>query len=282
MDYIQLNNGIDMPALGFGVFQIPDKVECIKSVKEAVRAGYRLIDTAASYGNEEAVGRAIKESSVDRSEFFITTKVWIQDVGYEKTWKAFEKSLKKLQMDYIDLLLIHQPYNDIFGAWRAMEELYREGRVRAIGVSNFPDYRVMDLIIHSEIKPAINQIEIHPFNQQQKTAEFLKANDVQIESWAPFAEGRNNLFTNELLSSIGKKHNKSVAQVVLRWLIQRGVVVIPKSVQPDRIAQNIDVFDFSLSEDEMETIKELDRNTSLFFSHQDPEMVKFLSERRID
>ncbi len=282
MEFVKLNNGIRMPVLGFGVFQIPDMDECRKRVAEAIRTGYRLIDTAASYGNEEAVGTAIQESSIDRAELFITTKVWIQDVGYEKTRKAFEKSLKKLQLDYLDLLLIHQPYNDIFGAWRAMEELYREGRVRAIGVSNFSDYRVMDLILHSEIKPAINQIETHPFNQQQKTAEFLKENNVQIESWGPFAEGRNNLFTNELLASIGGNHNKSVAQVVLRWLIQRGVIAIPKSVKPQRIAENFDVFDFSLTDQEMESIKQLDQNASLFFSHQDPEMVKLLSARVLD
>ena len=282
MDYIKLNNGIMMPALGFGVFQIADEEECIRSVVEAIKVGYRLIDTAASYGNEEAVGKAIKQSGVDRSDLFITTKIWIQDVGYEKTKAAFEKSLKKLGLVYLDLLLIHQPYNDIFGAWRAMEELYREGKVRAIGVSNFADYRVMDLIVHSDIKPAINQVETHPFNQQQDTAEFLKENDVQIESWGPFAEGRNNLFSNEMLTAIGNGYNKSVAQVVLRWLIQRGVIVIPKSVKPERIAQNFDVFDFTLSESEMESIKSLDMKESLFFSHQDPKMVKFLSERKID
>ncbi len=281
MDFIKLNNGVEMPILGFGVFQIPDRDKCIKSVAEALRVGYRLIDTAASYGNEEAVGTAISQSGVDRSDLFITTKIWIQDVGYEKTKKAFERSLAKLQLDYLDLLLIHQPYNDIFGAWRAMEELYREGKVRAIGVSNFPDYRVMDLLVHSDVKPAVNQVETHPFNQQRKTAEFLKAHQVQIESWGPFAEGRNNLFTNELLVSIGKNHNKSVAQIVLRWLIQRGVVVIPKSVNPDRIAQNYEVFDFELTAQEMESIKTLDQGTSLFFSHEDPEMVKFLKKRKI-
>jgi 2,5-diketo-D-gluconate reductase A len=282
MEFVKLNNGINMPALGFGVFQIPDRDVCIKSVVEAIRVGYRLIDTAASYGNEEAVGTAIRGSGVDRSELFITTKIWIQDVGYEKTRKAFQKSLKKLQIDYLDLLLIHQPYGDIFGAWRTMEELYREEKVRAIGISNFPDYRVMDLIVHSGIKPAINQVETHPFNQQQQTAEFLKANDVQIESWGPFAEGKNNLFTNELLAAIGQKHDKSIAQVVLRWLIQRGVIVIPKSVNPERIARNFDVFDFRLTDSEMESIKALDQKKSLFFSHQDPKMVKLLSERKID
>ena len=282
MEFIKLNNGIEMPVSGFGVFQIPDPKQCEQSVDEAIKVGYRLIDTAASYGNEEAVGKAIAASGVGRSELFVTTKLWIQDAGYEKTRKAFEKSLKKLRLDYLDLYLIHQPYGDIFGAWRAMEELNREGKVRAIGVSNFPDYRVMDLIVNSGIKPAVNQVETHPFNQQLKTAEFLKANGVQIESWGPFAEGRNNLFTNETLVSIASNHGKSVAQVVLRWLIQRGVVAIPKSIRPERIAQNFDIFDFSLSDAEMEIIKGLDQGTSLFFNHQDPEKVKWLSERKID
>jgi diketogulonate reductase-like aldo/keto reductase len=282
MEYIKLNNGIEMPLLGFGVFQIPDPAQCEQSVAEAIKIGYRLIDTAASYGNEEAVGKAINASGVARSELFVTTKIWIKDVGYEKTKKACEKSLKKLRLDYLDLYLIHQPYGDIFGAWRAMEELNREGKVRAIGVSNFPDYRVMDLIVNSGIKPAVNQVETHPFNQQLKTAEFLKANGVQIESWGPFAEGRNNLFTNETLVSIAANQGKSVAQVVLRWLTQRGVVAIPKSVQPARIAQNFQIFDFALTAGEMEAIKELDQAKSLFFSHQDPEMVKRLSERKID
>lgn len=282
MEYVTLNNGIKMPILGFGVFQIPDPKQCEQSVAEAIKVGYRLIDTASSYGNEESVGKAIKASGVARSELFVTTKVWIQDVGYEQTKKAFEKSLKKLQLDYIDLYLIHQPYGDVFGAWRAMEELRLAGKIRAIGVSNFPDYRVMDLIANSGIKPAVNQVETHPFNQQSGTSEFLAANDVQIESWGPFAEGKNNLFTNETLVSIAAGHRKSVAQVVLRWLTQRGVVAIPKSIQPERIAQNFDIFDFSLSAAEMDTIKALDQAKSLFFDHQDPGMVKFLSERKLE
>jgi 2,5-diketo-D-gluconate reductase A len=281
MEYFKLNNGLQMPALGFGVFQIPDPKICTQSVLEAIRVGYRLIDTAASYGNEEAVGAAIKESGATRDELFITTKVWIQDVGYEKTKRAFEQSLKRLQLAYLDLYLIHQPYSDIFGAWRAMEELYREGKIRAIGVCNFPDYRVMDLIVNAEIKPVINQVETHPFNQQWQSAEFLKANDVRIQSWGPFAEGRNNLFTNELLMSIAVQHRKSVAQVVVRWLLQRGVVVIPKSTHAERIAQNFNVFDFRLTDHEMASIVQLDRGKSLFFNHQDPEMVKNLSARRI-
>lgn len=277
MDYVTLNNGLKMPALGFGVFQIPDPKVCTQSVLEALRLGYRLIDTAASYGNEEAVGAAIKQSGVERDDLFITTKVWIQDVGYEKTKLAFERSLKRLGLDYLDLYLIHQPYSDVFGAWRAMQELYHAGRIRAIGVCNFPDYRVMDLIANSGIKPMINQIETHPFHQQHQSASFLKANDIQIQSWGPFAEGRNNLFTNEVLAAIAAIHGKSVAQVVLRWLVQRGVVAIPKSIQAERIAQNLAVFDFRLSEQEMASIAQLDQGKSLFFSHQDPEMVKNLS-----
>lgn len=282
MDYATLNNGIQMPVLGFGVFQVPEPTECERSVAEALRVGYRLIDTAASYGNEESVGNALKSGGIKRADLFVTTKIWIQDVGYEKTLKAFEKSLKKLQLDYLDLYLIHQPYGDIFGSWRAMEKLNREGLVRAIGVSNFPDYRVMDLMVNGGTKPAVNQVETHPFQQQRKSAEFLKAQGIQIESWGPFAEGRNNLFGNETLMVIAGNHGKSVAQVVLRWLIQRGVVAIPKSVKPDRIAQNFDIFDFTLTKVEMDAIMNLDQGKSLFFDHQDPGMVKFLSERTID
>jgi len=277
MEHFTLNNGIEIPALGFGVFQIPDPKVCAQSVAEAIRMGYRLIDTAASYGNEEAVGEGIRQGGVPRSELFITTKVWVQDVGYEKTKAAFAKSLKNLGLDYLDLYLIHQPYGDIFGAWKAMADLSQEGKIRAMGVCNFPDYRVMDLAVNSGIKPVINQIETHPFQQQKKSAEFLKANDIQIQSWGPFAEGKNNLFSNEVLSSIGSQHRKSVAQVVLRWLFQRGVVTIPKSVNPDRIRQNINIFDFQLSNLEMEAIQNLDLGTSQFFNHQDPGMVQALS-----
>ena len=277
MEYVTLHNGVKMPALGFGVYQIPDPKICTKSVLDAIRVGYRLIDTAASYGNEAAVGEAIIKSGVKREDLFITTKVWIQDVGYEKTKLAFERSLQRLRLDYLDLYLIHQPYSDVFGAWRAMEELHKQGRIRAIGVCNFPDYRVMDLIANSGITPMINQIETHPFHQQQNSAEFLKANKVQIQSWGPFAEGRNNLFTNELLTSIAGLHRKSVAQVVLRWLLQRGVVAIPKSVHAERMAQNFEVFDFRLTDQEMALIAGLDQGKSLFFSHQDPQMVKNLS-----
>lgn len=277
MKNITLNNGIEMPILGLGVYQIPDYGECKKTVLDAIEVGYRSIDTASAYQNEEAVGAAIKESGVDRKELFITTKLWIADAGYEKTKKAFELSLKKLQLDYLDLYLIHQPYGDVHGSWRAMEELYKEGKIKAIGVSNFHPDRVMDIIVNNEIVPAINQIETHPFYQRTEDQQILKENGVQIESWASFAEGRNDLFTNELLSSIGKKHNKSVAQVVLRWLIQRGVVVIPKSVRKERMMENINVFDFVLSTEDMAVFKTLDTNGSLFFSHRDPAIIKWFS-----
>ncbi|MBW7455017.1 aldo/keto reductase [Paenibacillus sepulcri] len=282
MQKVILNNGVEMPVLGFGVFQISDQNECDQSVYDAIMAGYRLIDTAASYLNEEAVGRAIKRSGVSREELFITTKLWVQDTGYERTKKAFEKSLRRLQLDYLDLYLIHQPYGDLFGSWRAMEELYREGKVRAIGVSNFHEDRLIDLIIHNEVVPAVNQVETHPFNQQIENANFMKENNVQIESWAPFAEGKNNLFQNEILVSIAEKVNKSVAQVVLRWLTQREVVVIPKSVRKERMIENFNIFDFELSQEDMESIAALDTKQSLFFSHRDPEMVKWLGTRKLD
>lgn len=282
MQKVILNNGVEMPIIGFGVFQIADPNECEQSVYDAISAGYRLIDTAASYQNEEAVGRAIKRSGVAREELFITTKLWLEDAGYERTKKAFEKSLEKLQLEYLDLYLIHQPYGDVYGAWRAMEELYKEGKVRAIGVSNFHPDRLIDLIIHNEVVPAVNQVETHPFNQQIESAKFMKENNVQIESWAPFAEGKNNLFQNEVLVSIGEKYNKSVAQVVLRWLTQREVVVIPKSVRKERISENFNIFDFELSQEDMESIATLDTQESLFFSHRDPEMVKWLGTRKLE
>jgi 2,5-diketo-D-gluconate reductase A len=282
MQKVILNNSVEMPILGFGVFQIADQNECEQSVYDAIMAGYRLIDTAASYLNEEAVGRAIKRSVVAREELFITTKLWVQDAGYERTKKAFEKSLERLQMDYLDLYLIHQPFGDVHGSWRAMEELYREGKVRAIGVSNFQMDRLIDLIIHNEVVPAVNQVETHPFNQQIESAKFMKENNVQIESWAPFAEGKNNLFQNEVLVSIAEKYNKSVAQVVLRWLTQREVVVIPKSVRKERIIENFNIFDFELSQEDMESITTLDTKQSLFFSHRDPEKVKWIGTRKLD
>jgi diketogulonate reductase-like aldo/keto reductase len=276
MQKVKLNNDIEMPILGFGVYQIEDQSQCEQCVYDAIEAGYRLIDTAASYMNEEAVGRGIKRSGVPREELFITTKLWLEDAGYEKTKKAFEKSLKKLQLDYLDLYLIHQPFGDVYGSWRAMEELYKEGKIRAIGVSNFYSDRLIDLILHNEIAPAVNQVETNPFCQQIESNEVMKEYNVQIESWAPFAEGRNNMFQNEVLSSIANKCNKSVAQVILRWLTQRGVVVIPKSVRKERMAENINIFDFELSQDDMGKIATLDTKESLFFSHRDPKIVQWM------
>lgn len=282
MNKVILNNGVEMPLLGFGVFQMTDHSECEQSVYDAIMAGYRLIDTAASYLNEAAVGNAIKRSGIAREDLFITTKLWVQDTGYERTKKAFENSLKRLQLDYLDLYLIHQPFGDVHGSWRAMEELYREGKVHAIGVSNFHEDRLIDLIIQNEVVPAVNQVETHPFNQQIENAKFMNENNVQIESWAPFAEGKNDLFQNELLVSIAEKVNKSVAQVVLRWLTQRQVVVIPKSVRKERIIENFNIFDFELSQEDMASITTLDTKQSLFFSHRDPEMVKWISNRKLD
>lgn len=279
---VKLSNGVEMPILGFGVFQVPDLNECERSVFDAIQVGYRLIDTAASYLNEEAVGRAIKRSGVKRDELFITTKLWIQDVSYDKTKTAFEKSLKKLQLDYLDLYLIHQPYHDVHGAWRAMEELSSEGKIRAIGISNFQPDRVMDLISFNKIIPAVNQIETHPFHQQIEAHKFLQENGIQHESWGPFAEGKNDLFKNELLSSIGKKHNKTIAQVVLRWLTQRGIVAIPKSVRKERMEENFNIFDFQLSDDDLQSIQTLDQKTSAFFDHRDPAMVKWLASRKLE
>jgi diketogulonate reductase-like aldo/keto reductase len=282
MQKVLLNNGVEMPLLGFGVFQVTNSDECERGVYEAIHTGYRLIDTAASYGNEVEVGNAIKKSGVAREELFITTKLWIQDAGYENTKKAFEKSLKKLQLDYLDLYLIHQPYGDIYGSWRAMEELYREGRMRAIGVSNFQPDRVMDLILHNKVVPAVNQIETHPFCQQIESQKFLQENKVQIESWGPFAEGKNDIFKNELLLSIAGKYKKSIAQVILRWLTQRKVVAIPKSVRKERIAENFNIFDFELSFEDMDALVALDIKKSLFFDHRDPEIVKWLGTRKLD
>ena len=281
MEFVTLNNGVKMPILGFGVFQIPDPAACEQAVLDAISVGYRSIDTAASYGNEESVGRAIAASGVDRKELFITTKLWIQSQGYEGTLQAFEQSMQKLGLDYLDLYLIHQPYGDVFGAWRAMEKLYKEGRIRAIGISNFQPDRVMDLMVHTEIVPAVNQVETHPFQQQIANQAFMQENNIQIECWAPFAEGKNGMFTNELLGAIAAKHNKSIAQVILRWLVQRGVVTIPKTVSRERMAENFNIFDFQLSEAEMAQIQTLDTQTSSFFDHRDPVMVKWLGERKL-
>lgn len=282
MNFIKLNNGVEMPILGLGVFQVQDESECQRVVEDAVEVGYRLIDTAASYRNERAVGRGIKACGVDRQELFVTTKLWVADAGYDKTRKAFDRSLEKLQLDYLDLYLIHQPYGDVYGAWRAMEELYREGKVRAIGLSNFQPDRVMDFLCHHEVVPAVNQLETHPFHQQIASQTFLAENNVQLESWGPFAEGKNNLFQNELLLAIAGARGKSVAQVVLRWLLQRGIVAIPKSSRKERLIENFNVFDFELSAEEMQRITLLDTPTSSFFDHRDPNMVKWLSERKLE
>lgn len=282
MKTVLLNNGVEMPLLGFGVFQVTDLADCERSVLNAIASGYRLIDTAQSYFNEEAVGNAIKKSGVPRADLFITTKLWIQTNGYEGAKKAFAQSLQQLQLDYIDLYLIHQPYGDVYGEWRALEELYKEGRVRAIGVSNFHPDRLMDLIVHHEIVPAVNQIETHPFHQQLEAQQFLQANKVQMESWGPFAEGKNNIFHNELLVNMAAKYKKTVAQVILRWLLQREVVAIPKSVRKERMEENSKVFDFDLSAEDMEAIKTLDTGSSAFFDHRDPAMVKWLGERTLN
>ena len=274
MQTVRLNNGVEMPLLGFGVYQIPEAAVCERSVIDALAAGCRLVDTAAAYLNEEAVGRAIALSGVPRNELFVTTKLWVQDAGYESAKAAFERSLKRLGLDYIDLYLVHQPYGDVYGAWRAMEEICRDGTARAIGVSNFPPDRLVDLIVHNEIVPAVNQVETHPFCQQREAAEVMKREGVQIEAWGPFAEGRNGLFQNEVLASIAAAHERSIAQVVLRWLTQRGVVAIPKSVHKERIVENLSVFDFRLAEDEMARIAALDRAESLFFSHTDPAVAR--------
>ncbi|MGB4447281.1 MAG: aldo/keto reductase [Cloacibacterium sp.] len=282
MQNVLLNNGVEMPILGFGVFQIPNESECEQAVIDAIKTGYRLIDTAASYQNETAVGNAIKKSEVPRNELFITTKLWASDMGYENTKLAFQKSIDKLQLDYLDLYLIHQPYGDVFGSWKAMQELYHEGKIKAIGVANFHPDRVIDLIINSGFTPAVNQIETHPFHQQIETHQFLTDNNVQIQSWGPFAEGKNDIFNNETLKTIAVKYNKSVAQIILRWLTQRGIIAIPKSVRKERMKENFDIFTFELSETEMQTIQTLDNKTSLFFDHRDPNMVKWISERKLN
>jgi 2,5-diketo-D-gluconate reductase A len=282
MQTVKLNNGVEIPILGFGVFQITDPAECERCVVDAIQTGYSHIDTAASYQNEEAVGGGIKQSGVARGKLFITTKLWIQSNGYEGTLKAFENSLKRLQLDYIDLYLIHQPFGDVYGEWRAMEELYQQGKVRAIGVSNFHPDRIIDLMVHNKITPAINQIEVNPFQQQIDTQELLQDNSVQVEAWAPFAEGRNNIFQNELLLSIAAKHNKSVAQVILRWLVQRGIIALAKTTHKERMIENTSVFDFELTTEDLAAITILDTKTSSFFDHRDPEKVKWLGERKLD
>lgn len=279
---VTLNNGVEMPILGFGVFQVPDPAECARSVLDALDVGYRLLDTAASYGNEAAVGDAIRDSGIDRAEIFVTTKLWVQDANYDGAKAAFERSLDKLRLDYLDLYLIHQPYGDVYGAWRAMEDLHRAGRIRAIGVSNFYSDRIVDFVLHNDIVPAVNQIEIHPFHQQTEALPLLQEHGIQAEAWGPFAEGKNGLFQNEVLQPIARKHGRSVAQVVLRWLIQRGVVAIPKSVRKERMAENFTVFDFELDAEDLAALAALDQKTSSFFDHRDPAMVKWLGTRKLE
>lgn len=275
MEYVKLNNGIEMPILGYGVYQVTPE-ECERCVSDAISVGYRLIDTAQAYGNEEGVGNAIRKSNIPRKDLFITTKVWISNAGYEKAKASIEESLQKLQTDYIDLLLIHQPFNDYYGTYRAMEEANKTGKVRAIGVSNFYPDRFVDLAEFCEIKPAVNQMETHVFNQQRKLQEVMQEYGTELMAWGPFAEGRNDFFTNGTLAAIGVKYGKSVAQVALRFLIQRGIVVIPKSTHKERMIENFNVFDFSLTPDDMAAIAALDTAKTLFFSHYDPEMVKWL------
>jgi 2,5-diketo-D-gluconate reductase A len=282
MQNVKLNNGIEIPILGFGVFQITDPAECERSVIDAIETGYNHIDTAASYRNEEAVGRGIKQSGIAREDLFITTKLWIQSNGYEGALKAFDNSLNRLQLDYIDLYLIHQPYGDVYGEWRAMEQLYQQGKIRAIGVSNFYPDRMMDLIIHNQITPAVNQIEVSPFHQQIDSQQFFEENSVMVEAWAPFAEGKNNIFGNETLLSIAAKHNKSVAQVILRWVVQRGIITLAKTVRKERMIENISIFDFELDAEDMSAIATLDTKTSSFFDHRDHKMVKWLGERKLN
>lgn len=278
---IKLNNGVEMPMLGFGVFQIPDQEECEKVVSSALEAGYRLIDTAAAYLNEEAVGRAIKKSGIPREEIFVTTKLWIQDAGYAKTKIAFEESLRKLNLDYLDLYLIHQPMNDYYGSWRAMEELYEAGKIRAIGVSNFYPDRLVDLCMNAKVMPAVDQVECHPFFQQKEAMEVMKEFDVQIEAWGPFAEGQKDIFNQELLKEIANKYNKTTAQVMLRWNIQRGVVVIPKSVHQARIQENMNIWDFELTQEDLDVIATLDVGHSEIIDHFTGETAKYLNSHKI-
>lgn len=281
MEYITLNNGIKMPLEGFGVFQVPDPAQCEQAVLDAIASGYRLIDTAAAYGNEEAVGRAIKKSGVKRSDLFITTKLWVQDASYTGAKRAFETSMKKLGLEYLDLYLIHQPMGDYLGAWRAMEELYTDGVIRAIGVCNFYPHVLTDFCETVEIKPAVNQVEFHPFFQQEDALKLMKEYEIVPEAWGPFAEGKHGIFTHPVLTAIGEKYGKSAAQVALRWNIQRGVVVIPKSVHKERMEQNMNIWDFMLTDEDMAQIAKLDIGHSEIVNHYDPKFVKMLHSMKI-
>lgn len=282
MKTVQLNNGVEIPILGFGTYQITDAAQAEQAVIDAIKAGYRHIDTAQSYMNEEAVGKGLAKSGVPREELFVTTKVWVENVSYDGVMSSFERSLKRLGLDYIDLLLLHQPFNDVYGAWRAMEELQEQGKIRAIGVSNFGVDRAVDLAEFNKVTPQVNQIEINPFNQQVKNIEALKAEGIMPEAWAPFAEGKNGIFTNPVLDKIAKKYNKSIAQVIVRWLVEQDVIVLAKSVSPARMAENIDVFDFELTDEDKKEIATLNVGESQFFSHADPEMIRWMANRRID
>lgn len=282
MQTVKLNNGVEMPLLGFGVFQMTDADECERAVIDALETGYHLIDTAASYQNETQVGNALKQSQIAREDLFITTKLWLQDTSYEGAKAQFQRSLSRLQLDYVDLYLIHQPYGDVHGAWRAMEELYQAGKIRAIGVSNFHPDRLADLIAFNKVIPAVNQVEVNPFNQQLHAVPWMQSKNIQPEAWAPFAEGRNGLFQHPQLTAIGEKYGKSVGQVVLRWLFQRGIVSLAKSVRKTRMAENINILDFTLTDNEMTQIAAMDTATSAFFSHRDPAMVEWLAGRKLD
>ncbi len=274
MEFVTLNNGVKMPILGYGVYQVT-KEECERCVLDALKVGYRHIDTAQAYFNEEEVGSAIVKSGIPREEIFLTTKVWIDNYGYENTKKSIEVSLKKLRTDYIDLVLLHQPVSDTYGSWRALEELYEEGKIRAIGISNFYADRMVDFASFNKIKPMVNQVEINIFNQQKELKEWADKYDIELEAWAPFGEGRKGIFENPTVLEIAKKYNKTAAQVMLRWNIQRGIIVIPKSTHIERMEENFNVFDFELSEEDMKTISEIDLKESLFFSHQDPNTIEF-------
>lgn len=277
MEFVTLNNGVKMPKVGFGVYRIKDHKQCKQALLDAIDAGYRLIDTAQSYGNEEAVGKAIQETSVPRNELFITTKVWVANYGYEKTKASVEESLKKMQLDYIDLVLLHQPFNDYYGAYKALVDLYKEGKIKAIGVSNFYPDRLVDLVLYSEVKPAVNQVEVNVFHQQTTAQTYNEKYEVQMEAWAPFAEGRNNMFTNPELKAIGDKYGKSIAQVILRWLVQRGIVPLAKSVKKERMQENINIFDFELSDEDMAVIAKMDKKESSFFDHYDASTVEMIA-----